>query len=132
MKMITRANAIWLCLYVALMATIGGGLYWVRTGFTQLYQGAQAQEDWDAWRQEAIRQRDGGGPVKRRKPKSDQPPILVLMDEHFAVCVTASVVLGSALFLTTMFFLRGTWRAQPLQLNEDPPCPASDGTEQLE
>ena len=130
--MLTRANVIWLCLYVALMAALAGGLHWVRNGFSERYQGAQAQEDWDTWRTEAARQRDGGGPVKRRKPKSAQPPILVLMDEHFAVCVTASMVLGSALFLTTMFFLRGAWTAQPLQLHEDPLSPASDSARQLE
>jgi hypothetical protein len=45
--------------------------------------------------------------VKRREPKSAEPPALVLMRDHFAVCLSLAVVLSSVLFGTFMFFVRG-------------------------
>ena len=47
------------------------------------------------------------GPVKRREPKSLEPPALVLMRDHFAVCLGLALLLSTVLFGTFMFFVRG-------------------------
>ena len=47
------------------------------------------------------------GPVKRRVPKSAEPPALKLMRDHFGVCLGLSLVLSSVLFGTFMIFVRG-------------------------
>ena len=46
-------------------------------------------------------------PVKRRVPKSAEPPALVLMRDYFAVCLAIAVVLSSVLFGTFMVLVRG-------------------------
>ncbi len=49
----------------------------------------------------------GDGPVRRRTPKSVEPPALVLMRDYFAVCAVISVVLCTVLFGTVMLLVRG-------------------------
>jgi hypothetical protein len=53
--------------------------------------------------------------VKRRAPKSAEPPALVLMRDYFAVCLALAIVLSTVLFGTFMFFVRGA-----LQQNAGP------------
>ena len=102
-------NLLWAAAYGIFLAIAVGSLFWVRSNVAQQFQDAQSQSDWDLWRQEAARQSQGKGPVQRRVPQSTQPPIVVLMGQHFAVCVAAVATLGSALFGTLMFLIRGAW-----------------------
>jgi hypothetical protein len=56
----------------------------------------------------------GAGPVKRRVPGSLEPPALVLMRDHFAVCLGFALLLSTVLFGTFMFFVRGAmWSGGP-------------------
>ncbi|MAV36653.1 MAG: hypothetical protein CMJ59_14500 [Planctomycetaceae bacterium] len=103
-------NLLWATAYGIFLAIIVGALFWVRDNVSRQFQTAEAQAAWNRWRQEAARQAQGEGPVQRRVPKSAQPPIAVLMSQHFPVCVTAAITLGSALFGTFMFLIRGVWR----------------------
>ncbi|MBB73227.1 MAG: hypothetical protein CMJ75_01805 [Planctomycetaceae bacterium] len=102
-------NLLWAAAYGIFLATTVGSLFWVRGNVAQQFQNTQSQSDWDLWRQEAARQSQGTGPVQRRVPQSRQPPIVVLMGQHFVVCVAAVATLGSALFGTLMFLIRGAW-----------------------
>jgi hypothetical protein len=67
---------------------------------------ARAQEEWTKWREDV---RSGkvpdDGTVSRRTPGSTEPPWLVLMRDHFAVCLTAAVTFSSLLFFVTTYFL---------------------------
>jgi hypothetical protein len=56
---------------------------------------------------------DDASPVKRRPPKSPQPPALLLMRDYFGVCLALAIVLSSVLFATFMFFVRGAFKAGP-------------------
>jgi len=47
--------------------------------------------------------------VKRRAPKSAQPPALVLMRDYFAVCLGGALVLSTVLFATFMMLVRGAF-----------------------
>ncbi len=59
---------------------------------------AAEQQNWEAWREEAAKQDGKTGPVQRRVPKSKQPPMLVLLRDHFAVIISAAVVFYTVLF----------------------------------
>jgi len=97
----------WLLAYLLLMAPVIGGVYYARRQALAIYGTGQAQAEWDAWRDEAKKMAGQPSPVKRRVPASAQPPALVLMRDHFAVCLGLALVLSTVLFATFMFFLRG-------------------------
>ena len=62
---------------------------------------------WQKWKAEATRER---APVARRAPKSDEPPTLVLLRDHYAVLVAASLVFYTFLFALVVFLGRGMTR----------------------
>lgn len=61
-----------------------------------------AQADWDAFRRDmrAESGRDGpvSGPVKRKEPRSAEPPLLVWLRDYVALAIGAWVLFGSVLF----------------------------------
>ena len=67
----------------------------------------EEQDHWQKWKAEAAQQ---GGPVARRPPKSDEPPTLVLLRDHYAVLVVASLVFYTFLFSLAVFLGRGMMR----------------------
>lgn len=100
-------SLLWLAAYCALMATIVGVMVRVRSAAMQSFGTEDAQAEWDAWRADAEEMSEGKGPVRRRPPQSAEPPALVLMRDHFGVCLGLALVLSSLLYGTAMFFLRG-------------------------
>jgi hypothetical protein len=106
------ASLIWLAAYVAVMALVVGGLLYGRSQAIAVYGSGEAQQQWDTWRDDAKEMAAGAGPVKRREPKSAEPPALVLMRDHFLACAALAVLLSSVLFATFMFFLRGALQSR--------------------
>lgn len=60
------------------------------------------QADWDAFRRDmrAESGRDGPvlGPVKRKEPRSEEPPLLVWLRDYVTLAIVAWVTFGSVLF----------------------------------
>ena len=98
---------IWLPLYVVVLGAVIGGLFYGRAVALRTYGSAEAQREWDDWREDAIKMSSGEGPVTRRTPKSAQPPALILMRDYFAVCMAIGVVLSTVLFGTVVLFING-------------------------
>jgi hypothetical protein len=103
----------WFLAYLLLMGLVIGGVFYARSQALAIYGSNEAQAQWDLWRDEAKKMADQPSPVKRRAPESAQPPALVLMRDHFAVCLGLSLVLSTVLFATFMFFLRGALQSNP-------------------
>ena len=97
----------WLFAYLTMLCLVLGGMYYARGQLLTVYGTADAQQDWDQWRDDAQRRAEGTGPVKQRVPKSVEPPALVLMRDYFTACVGLALLLSSVLFATFMFFVRG-------------------------
>jgi hypothetical protein len=102
-------NALWGLAYLAVVAAVIGAMLKVRSDVSAVYGTQSAQTEWDDWRADAKQMAQGSGPVKRREPKSAEPPALVLMRDHFAVCLGGSLLLTSVLFGTFMIFIRGAF-----------------------
>jgi hypothetical protein len=103
-----RFSLAWLLAYVMTMALVCAGLTYGRAILLAAYGSEQAQSDWTMWRFDvAIEQHLGEPPVKRRIPKSDEPPALVLMRDYFPACLGLALLLSSVLFATFAFFVRG-------------------------
>src|SRR5688572_1426518 len=107
MALVTRFLVVWLATYVLLVGAVVGGMLFARQQALATYGTAGAQAEWDAWREDAKRLAEESGPVKRRVPKSAAPPALVLMRDHFGVCLGLALVLSTVLFGTFMLLVRG-------------------------
>ena len=116
---LTRTNLIWFLVYLAVISAVVWSMFEAREFAYRTLDTAQAQQDLKVWLQEARRQSEGKGPVKRRAPKSDRPPMLVLLDEHFGVCLSAAVGFGSLLFVTRMFAARASLATSPPRPGDD-------------
>jgi len=103
-----------------LVAAVGGAVFRLRENVLAVYGTPEAQVEWDTWREDATRLAEGAGPVKRRAPTSAEPPALVLMRDHFAVCLGLAVVLSTVLFGTLMLFIRGALNT-PMPAKKQPP-----------
>jgi|GEM_PF-2301835 hypothetical protein len=112
-----RFSLAWLLAYLTVMVLVAAGLAYGRHQALATYGTEQAQTEWDAWRTDATNMAQGAGPVKRREPKSLQPPALVLMRDHFAACLVLALLLSTVLFGTFMFMLRGALQSRSLTLS---------------
>ena len=77
----------------------------------------EAQAQWQRWQQqEAARQTDPNATVRRRTPKSLEPPSLVLMRDSFPAIVVSMLVAATLCFAFAVMSLRGmrkSWRSPP-------------------
>jgi len=111
MKRWTTKSAVWILLYVVMITTIVLVLLQIQDNVQSGTVDPDAQRHWDEWVETAREQASGEGPVQRRVPKSETPPLSVLMDEYFLVCLVTSCVLATALFLTLVFMIQGSYNA---------------------
>ncbi len=74
----------------------------------------EVQASWQEWKKDAAKQDGsaGTGPVKRKVPKSSEPPFVVLLRDHFGVVQTAAVVFSTVLYLFALILIRGLMQAQ--------------------
>jgi hypothetical protein len=98
-------------LYLLLLAAVVGGALYARSWAISVYGSPQAQSQWDEWRAGAAKLATEG-PVKRRVPKSDKPPALVLATTYFGICLSIALVLSTVLFATGVYLIQGVLRSR--------------------
>jgi len=95
--------------YAALLAAVVTIMFIVRERILTQFATPEAIAQWQAWREDVRRQQTEHHPVERRVPKSQEPPALLLMRDHFAVSLLGAVLFSSALYGTLAWFAAGTW-----------------------
>jgi hypothetical protein len=103
----------WLAAYAVVLAFVVGSVSYMRNVAIAVYGTPQAQTEWDTWREDVKELEKLPYPVKRRTPKSVEPPALVLMRDYFGICLAIAVVLSSVLFGTFMLLARGAANSGP-------------------
>jgi hypothetical protein len=97
---LTPGNGLWLLLYLAMIASVIGGLFYARQQAEQ-FDSPEARAQWNDFRDE-MQKIEG-----RRVSKREEPPQLQLLRDHFVACLAMALLLSSALFATLMFMIRG-------------------------
>ena len=103
----SRGTALWLVAYLVTLFVVAGAVVRGRAVALATYGTPDAQSQWDTWREDTKKMAEQPGVVKRREAKSPEPPALVLMRDHFAVCLSLALLLTTVLFVTFMFLIRG-------------------------
>ncbi len=102
--------AVYGILYLLLLGGVIRGSFFARSWAISVYGSPEAQAEWQAWRSGAEKL-SNQGPVKRRVPKSDQPPAMVLATTYFGICLTIVLALSTVLFATAVYFVQGVLRS---------------------
>ncbi|MCH2125153.1 MAG: hypothetical protein MK165_10185 [Pirellulaceae bacterium] len=117
--MLSSQKILWLAGYVVVLALLVMGLLAARRMMRDTYSGLEAHADWQEWRETVSQQSSEGASVRRRIPKSESPPGLVLMNDYFGACLVISIVLVTALYGTLVLMIRGVWSSPPYEVHED-------------
>lgn len=125
------AYAVYGALYVLVLSGVVGGCWYARSWAVSVYGTPEAQTEWNEWRAGAEKL-STEGPVKRRAPKSDKPPALVLATTYFGVCVTIAVLLTTVLFATAAYFVQGVLSSPGNMRKEIEPQRTPRGAEKTE
>jgi hypothetical protein len=114
----------WLAGWTLLMA--GGGWLLADLRDRVLDAGAQAEarQEWQTWK-EAVERGDAQlGPVARRPLKSDEPPAVVLLRDHFAAVAAGCGVFVSLTYLFLAVTVTGLW-SSPTHGASSRPAPST-------
>jgi hypothetical protein len=88
--------------WLAMIAIPPVVLLQLRAGWLEALESPAVQADWDTFRRDMRAQsgRDAPvtGPVQRKVPKSEEPPLKVWLREYVGLAVVAWVLFGSVLF----------------------------------
>ncbi len=106
--------------YVAMLAALVFGIFAARRTALDPSSQAANTRHWREFRQ-ALREQAKSGPVARRSLEKEipEPPTLVLLRDHFGVCLTAGVVFLSLLY--GMLIVAASAIGQPTKIHGEPP-----------
>lgn len=103
-------------LYLVLMAAATWAMVMVRDNTIESFSTPEAKAQWQDWREAVENDKANMGPVKRKVPKSDEPPTLVMLRDHFGACLFAMLVMATIMYLSIVIFAKGAFR-KPVPLN---------------
>jgi hypothetical protein len=104
--------------YAAVVAAAVWGAAEARRRVLASLDTPQARAEWQAWRKETERLSEEQGPMKRRPAKAVEPPLLILLRDHFPAAVTSAIVSVSILYWLLVVLVRGSLRT-PAPLTAD-------------
>lgn len=93
--------------YVAMLGLIVGSLDAAREWALSTMATPKSVDQWEAWREDVRRQQDDQTPVRRRIPKSAEPPTLVLMRDFYAATLGGAILFMSVLYWVTAWLAAG-------------------------
>ncbi len=94
--------------YLAVCAAVGGGLWWARGWALRELGSPEARAEWQEWKRHVIEtQPRDDATVKWRVPKSDEPPLLVLLRDSFPGVAVGCGAIASFLYIFLVIVIRG-------------------------
>ena len=98
----------WIIGYAALVGAVVAAMIWARRSTVAQLSSPKSISDWQAWREDVREQQQlHSGPVKRRVPKSDEPPALTLLRDYFTVMMVGALLFSSMLYWVLAWFITG-------------------------
>jgi hypothetical protein len=97
----------WLIAYGVILVAVVVATFKTRDWAIKRLATPNSMAAWQTWRDDVQRQQGKPGPVHRRVPKSDEPPALVMMRDHFSVSLVGAVLFSSILYWVFAWFVTG-------------------------
>jgi hypothetical protein len=86
----------------------------------------ESTAEWEAWREDVRAQQNTPAPIRRRVPKSAEPPALVLARDYFAIVMTAAVVFSSLIYWVLAWMISGTLTSASNATSDHPASLSAD------
>lgn len=99
-----------LAVYLVLVAIVVVLLIRVREHTLASMDNAEARAEWDKWKEAAAKETGETTPVRRTAPTTAEPPILVLMRDHFPAALFGLLAPLTALYAFTAWIVTGVIR----------------------
>jgi hypothetical protein len=96
-----------LVVYAVLMSFIVWSLMSARNWALAELATPRSTQQWQEWREDVREQQSDPGPVRRRVPRSMEPPALVLMRDYFGVSLIGAVLFTTVLYWVIAWFVMG-------------------------
>ena len=109
----------WIVGYLVLIALIVWGFQQAYNWGTGAFSSTTEKKNWQEWRKTVVKQNKEQGPVERRVPKSEEPPLLVLMRDHYSTCLVGALIFASAIYVSLVFMIRGVASGKSFEVAED-------------
>ena len=109
-----------LLIYATAMALMVWGLCVAQKRVIATLGSPEALAEWRAFAEETRKPPGPGEAVQRRPVKSDEPPSLVLMRDHFIAIAATSLLIGSFVYAFLAFLVLGSWRSKAGPADERP------------
>lgn len=117
--------AVWLGYLVVAGATLASLVAARNWAISELGSPA-ALAEWQRWRdEETARQAEPSAGVRRRPPKSDEPPTLILLRDHFTAVAVSTLLVMSFLYAFFVVIARGVAQDQAPRASRDTVRPRS-------
>lgn len=105
----TKADLIWFALFLLLLAATAWGMIRGRNWILATYDSDSATAEWQEWKQDAAQMERLPNVVKRKAPKSDLPPAVILMKDYFGICLVGGLGLTAVLLAALLLMMRGAF-----------------------
>ncbi|MGE0759518.1 MAG: hypothetical protein AB7F89_04505 [Pirellulaceae bacterium] len=105
-------------LYGLLVVGLLTGLFAARRRALASAAAPGVQDEWDDWRSAAAEQ-GREGPVARRVPRSPEPPTVVLLRDHFPVCLGGLIGITSLVYWFVVLMVRGAAWGPRFEVQQD-------------
>jgi hypothetical protein len=102
-----RSIGWWVAGYALLIAAAGWSVFAAKRWALAELSTPASTADWEAWREDIRAQQDRPTPIRRRVPKSAEPPALVLTRDYFAVVMAAAVIFSSLIYWIMAWLVMG-------------------------
>ena len=118
-KVFGRALWLWGALYAVLLTVVLSGMFAARDWVVADLSAPKSLADWSEWREDVRAGQQRPTTVERRVPKSSEPPMLVLMRDHYRVLLSAAVFFSSLLYWVFAWLVTGMFSAQVRETRQD-------------
>lgn len=118
--LVVRPTWPWWTAYGVLLVLIAAGMILLRSWMLQTYSGEAAAGEWQHWKEDAAAMEKDPRLVKRKAPKSVEPPGLLLARDYFIPCFAGGMTLSGVLLGVILLMLRGALTSGPVKIHQDP------------
>jgi len=97
--------------YVVVAVAVIGGMMTVRDRAIANMSTPEAEAQWQSYRERLAAENEKGGPVQHAVPASSEPPLLILMRDHFLGRLLGLLVPATALYAVVIWMALGVRRS---------------------
>lgn len=97
--------------FVAFNGALVAGLWYARGETIATFDNERSRAEWNEWRDETVSLSTSTRPSERRRAaRAAEPPLLIMMRDHFAAVAGTSVLMGAIAYWFVVLAARGAYR----------------------